>query len=71
MLQKREPIRKEGAETYGVGDKGGDLSFLVLHILGIYVKIIGGVWISTGLVRAETDPASVLARLPSTSDDIR
>ena len=26
-------------------------------------------WIGTGLVRAETDPARVLARLPSTSDD--
>ena len=32
MLQKYEPVRKEGAETDGVGDQGGDLPFLVLHI---------------------------------------
>ena len=38
-MQKYEPVRKEGAETDGVGDQGGDLPFLVLHIVGTNIRL--------------------------------
>ena len=41
MLEENVPVRKEGAERDGMGDQRGDLPFLVLHILGVHVRLKG------------------------------
>ena len=70
------PVRKEGTEGYSMGDQGGDLPLLVLKMIMESCRFQGIERVPialkrSGLVKAETDPARVFARLPSTSEDTR